>query len=146
VAVEPVRRLLEGACGTVFPGCAASLRQDLSHGGERSWDLAAGSLGYDSFAGRPVSPAALYDVASLTKSLVIAPLFVLLIARGLVRLDDPLTRFTHGFDPRVTLRQLLSHRSGLPAWRPYYRPLLRDGRPTVAPQEARAAFLAAMRA
>ena len=57
-----------------------------------------------------------YDLASLTKPLVTAPL-------ALAFLDlDADRRWTLGFNDReapLTVRQLLSHSSGLPPWRPY---------------------------
>ena len=58
----------------------------------------------------------LYDLASLTKPLVTAPL-------ALAFLDlDADRRWSLGFHERttpLTARQLLSHGSGLPPWRPY---------------------------
>lgn len=60
--------------------------------------------------------SAAYDLASLAKPLVTAPL-------ALAFLDlDADRRFTLGFhhrDTPLTVRQLLSHSSGLPPWRPY---------------------------
>lgn len=57
-----------------------------------------------------------YDLASLTKPLVTAPL-------ALAFLDlDADRRWTLGFQDRetpLTVRQLLSHSSGLPPWRPF---------------------------
>jgi CubicO group peptidase (beta-lactamase class C family) len=57
-----------------------------------------------------------YDLASLTKPLVTAPL-------ALAFLDlDADRRWSLGFHDRpepLTVRQLLSHSSGLPPWRPY---------------------------
>jgi CubicO group peptidase (beta-lactamase class C family) len=50
------------------------------------------------------------------------PLVVALAERGVWDLDDPLTRRLDGFaNPDVTLRQLLTHTSGLPAHREFYR-------------------------
>jgi CubicO group peptidase (beta-lactamase class C family) len=53
---------------------------------------------------------------------------MLLVAEGKLQLDDRVSRFfpdfaAHGKDP-ITFRHLLSHGSGLPAWRPYYREIL----------------------
>jgi CubicO group peptidase (beta-lactamase class C family) len=138
---ETASRLLDEACGEVFPGCAAAVRA-----GVAAWDFAAGHLGYGDLASLPVTSDTIYDVASVTKAVATAPLYLLLIARGLVRLDDPLTRFLHGFDARITLHHLLAHRSGLPAWNPYYRPFLAHAQPSSAPGEVRAAFLEAFRA
>jgi CubicO group peptidase (beta-lactamase class C family) len=72
-----------------------------------------------------------FDLASLTKPLVTGTLLALLSERGLVGLDSPVAEYLPRFgaaDKRaVTVRQLLTHTSGLPAWRPLY--LLADGGP-----------------
>jgi CubicO group peptidase (beta-lactamase class C family) len=78
--------------------------------------------------GRPAheSPGArrLLDVASLTKPMATATLCALLVAEGRLALDAPasslLPRFTGGGRDAVTVRQLLAHASGLPAWRPFH--------------------------
>jgi CubicO group peptidase (beta-lactamase class C family) len=67
------------------------------------------------------------------------PCVLHLVARGDVRLDDPVHRFLPAFagsgKDQVTVRQLLTHTSGLPDSRKYYQ-YLRD------PAEIRAAALA----
>lgn len=61
------------------------------------------------------------DVASLTKPMATATLCALLVADGRIALDAPaarwLPRFAGGGKERVTVRQLLAHAAGLPAWR-----------------------------
>lgn len=65
-----------------------------------------------------------YDLASLTKPLVTGTLLALLVERGRVGLDSPVADYLPEFgaaDKRgVTVRHLLTHTSGLPAWRPLY--------------------------
>ncbi|HKF78180.1 MAG TPA: serine hydrolase domain-containing protein [Candidatus Dormibacteraeota bacterium] len=70
----------------------------------------------------PVVADTLFDLASLTKVTVTAPLVLLLRDRGLWSLDDPVTRWVPGF-PRhdVTLWHCLTHTSGLPDHRPFFR-------------------------
>lgn len=67
----------------------------------------------------------IYDLASLTKVLVTGPLMALLIESGKLALDDSVSSHLPEFDTNekrsITLRQLLTHTSGLPAWRPLYR-------------------------
>jgi CubicO group peptidase (beta-lactamase class C family) len=69
-----------------------------------------------------------FDLASLTKVLATAPLIMRMIERGGVGLDDPVSmhvalwRNEHGGAP-VTIRDLLTHCSGLPAHLPLYREL-----------------------
>jgi CubicO group peptidase (beta-lactamase class C family) len=65
-----------------------------------------------------------FDLASLTKPLVTGMLLALLVERGLVGLDSPVADYLPPFgadDKRtVTVRHLLTHTSGLPAWQPLY--------------------------
>jgi CubicO group peptidase (beta-lactamase class C family) len=75
----------------------------------------------------PETPARLetiYDLASLTKPLVTGLLTARLIERGELGLDDLVARYLREFEREdkraMTLRQLVSHTSGLPAWRPLY--------------------------
>ncbi|MCA1635983.1 MAG: beta-lactamase family protein [Acidobacteria bacterium] len=66
----------------------------------------------------------IYDLASLTKPLVTGLLCALFVERGLVELDgvlaDYLPEFAREDKSGLTVRQLLTHTSGLPAWRPLY--------------------------
>lgn len=72
-----------------------------------------------------VSAATLFDLASLTKVVATTPMAMLLYKRGLLDLDAPVSAIIPEFisdakkDPRrreVTLRLLLTHSSGLPAY------------------------------
>jgi CubicO group peptidase (beta-lactamase class C family) len=67
----------------------------------------------------------LYDLASLTKPLATGLLGVRLQSAGRVNLEDRLERLLPEWRPRdggpaLTLLDLLTHRSGLPAWMPLY--------------------------
>ena len=74
----------------------------------------------------------LYDLASLTKPLAAATACLCLVQDGFVDLDQtagsilrPLTTDPIG---EATIRDLLCHRTGLPAWRPFYQQFtLRNG-------------------
>ncbi len=113
------RALASGVEAEVFPGGQAAV----VHGGE---------LVHASFAGnaalfpapRPARADTIWDLASLTKVLATTPLAAVLVGQGAMRLDDPVSRwlpeFTQGAKARVTVRHLLAHASGLPAWRPYF--------------------------
>ncbi|MGH7379022.1 MAG: exo-beta-N-acetylmuramidase NamZ domain-containing protein [Candidatus Methylomirabilales bacterium] len=67
---------------------------------------------------RPMNLTTIFDVASLTKVVVTAPLVLQLVEEGRVRLEDPLGRHLSEFRGhpvgRATVRQLLLHTSGLP--------------------------------
>ena len=73
----------------------------------------------------PVTPATLFDLASLTKVVATTAMAMVLYERGLLDLDTPITaitpKFTHAAEKdsrrgNVTLRMLLAHSSGLPAY------------------------------
>ncbi len=73
---------------------------------------------------RSVEPGDVFDVASLTKVLCTTGLAAQLAERGRLKLDAPVASTLPGFERAgkegVTIRHLLAHSSGLPAWRPYH--------------------------
>jgi CubicO group peptidase (beta-lactamase class C family) len=73
---------------------------------------------------RPVDPTTVYDLASLTKVVGLTSAVALLVREGKLDLDAPVRRYVPAFTgpgkARVTIRHLLTHSSGLPAWRPLY--------------------------
>lgn len=75
--------------------------------------------------GDPVNAETCFDLASLTKVLATTPLVLLSIQRRRFALDTPLQHILQGYAgggrEAITVRMLLDHSSGLPAWRPYYR-------------------------
>lgn len=66
----------------------------------------------------------IYDLASLTKPLVTGMLCAQLIENGELTLDSAVAHYLPEFErtdrQMITVRQLLTHTSGLPAWRPLY--------------------------
>ncbi|MBV8858837.1 MAG: beta-lactamase family protein [Acidobacteria bacterium] len=73
---------------------------------------------------RPATLGTVYDLASLTKPLVTGMLLAQLVERGAVGLDAAVSEYLPAFgaeDKRaITVRHLLTHTSGLPAWQPLY--------------------------
>jgi len=73
---------------------------------------------------QPMTTDTLFDVASLTKVFATTFGVMLLADRGEIALDAPLAKYLPMFDREqkrdITIRHLLSHRSGLPPWRPVY--------------------------
>jgi CubicO group peptidase (beta-lactamase class C family) len=80
----------------------------------------------------PATVDTIYDLASLTKPIATVTAAALLVADGRLGLDDPLERFvpelTQDALRQATIRHLLNHTSGLPAWRPLYARIVPDGR------------------
>ncbi|HVF56707.1 MAG TPA: serine hydrolase domain-containing protein [Pyrinomonadaceae bacterium] len=72
----------------------------------------------------PATLDTIYDLASLTKPLVTGLLCALQVERGVFGLDAEVSRhlpeFAREDKRRITVRQLLTHTSGFPAWRPLY--------------------------
>ncbi|MGB8510674.1 MAG: serine hydrolase domain-containing protein [Pyrinomonadaceae bacterium] len=66
----------------------------------------------------------IYDLASLTKPLITGLLCALLVERGHIELDSPVAAYLSEFERararHITVLHLLTHTSGLPAWRPLY--------------------------
>jgi CubicO group peptidase (beta-lactamase class C family) len=73
-----------------------------------------------------VTPASIYDLASLTKVVGTTSAVMLLVQEGRLGLDDPVVRHLPDFargDSRkadVTIRHLLVHRGGFPPFRTFY--------------------------
>ena len=66
----------------------------------------------------------IFDVASLTKPVVTTTLLLMMQEKGKLKLNDPvqihLPEFSGRGKKQITLRHLLSHVSGLPAWENLY--------------------------
>jgi len=76
---------------------------------------------------RRASPDQPYDLASVTKVLAGTAVLASLVQDGTLSLHTPAAQHLPGVDPRVTIRHLLQHASGLPAWRKFYLEI--DGLP-----------------
>lgn len=65
-----------------------------------------------------------YDLASLTKVIGLTTISMMAVDEGKLDLDAPVQRYLPEFrgahKNEVTIRHLLTHSSGLPAWRPLY--------------------------
>ncbi len=105
----------------VFPGAVLLVQNEK---GQR-WQAAFGLA--DSTTGEAVQHDTHFDLASLTKPLCTTLSALHLIQSGRLSLDDRLgevaTVFHKSDKAGIRIRQLLSHQSGLPAWRPYFETL-----------------------
>lgn len=128
---EAIRAVLERVVGEVAPGAAAvaGTLQD------RTPVVVAGVR---KLGGGAVDADTRFDLASLTKVTATLPSILALAAAGELDLDDPVRRFFSNAgwfqQPSVaeaSLRDLLGHTSGLPAWKPLFA-LVSERRTAVA--------------
>ncbi|HXR84832.1 MAG TPA: serine hydrolase [Hanamia sp.] len=71
-----------------------------------------------------MNTATLFDMASLTKVIGTTTSIMLLVDRGLIKVDDPVGKYINAFDTgakkAITLRNLLTHTAGLIEWYPLF--------------------------
>lgn len=107
---------------SVFPGAQLAVRLR----GELQCMVVAGRL-FTEPPGPPVQPTTIYDLASLTKPLATVTSVLILTQRGQMALgnsvQEVLTELEGAPIGQATVRDLLTHRSGLPGWRPFYERL-----------------------
>jgi len=110
-----------------FPGVVVLVNL----GGEIVFHRAAGVRAFDD-ARSPMREDTIFDLASLTKSLATSVAMMVMTRERKIDLDDRLTRFFHNFGvhgkTHITFRHLLANTSGLAAWRPFYKDVLRTER------------------
>lgn len=104
--------------GCVFSGAALLVASEAGPIFSKTW-------GRTRKGGDPVDSSTRFDLASLTKALVTAPLALTAVARGMLGLEDRLDRFfpAGSVPPQkrdITVRDLLGHVSGLPPLRPFH--------------------------
>lgn len=127
------------ASGQSFQAVGSVIRQGISQGlypgavvivGRRDTVLYSRGFGHFDWrtgSARPSPEKTLWDLASLTKVVATTSSVMVLVENGQIDLEAPVSRYLPRFcadpaDPRrqtVTVRMLLDHTSGLPAWRPF---------------------------
>jgi CubicO group peptidase (beta-lactamase class C family) len=104
-----------------YPGAAVVVGRK----GSSVWEKGFGSLDWDAKSEPVIPESSIYDLASLTKVIGTTTALMVLYDEGKIHLDDPVSKYIPGFaggwKDSVTLRQLLEHRSGLPAGRDLWR-------------------------
>jgi serine-type D-Ala-D-Ala carboxypeptidase len=114
--------LQQAVASQVFPGAVLAVR----YAGTGILVASAGRLSIDP-PGLPVSASTIYDLASLTKPLATVTSLLLLVQEGRCRLDErvsiSLPELQQAPVGLATLRDLLTHSSGLPGWRGFHEQL-----------------------
>jgi serine-type D-Ala-D-Ala carboxypeptidase len=104
-----------------FPGAAVVVGRK----GSAVWEKGFGRIDWATSSTRVSATETIYDLASLTKVIGTTTAVMILFDEGRIQLDSPvrtyLPEFTGGYKDSVTVRQLLEHRSGLPADRDLWR-------------------------
>ena len=117
--------LNDAIAARAFPGCAFGVVA----GGKVVLEDALGHFTYEEDA-PVVTPATVYDVASLTKVAATTAAAMLLYQRGVLDIEMPLGELLPGFvvgrsrrenARHVALRHLLAHNSGLPGYVEFFR-------------------------
>ncbi len=108
--------ILQGISDGIFPGAVAYV----SKAGELIF--------YEAFGNRMVKPEVkpmhkdtIFDLASLTKVVATTTLALMLAEKEQIDLEGDVADYLPEFERRgVTIKHLLTHTSGLPAWKPLY--------------------------
>ena len=112
---DPVVAYLKSQVDSAFPGAVIAV-------GRHDTVLLLSAVGhYAAGDRRAVTPQTIYDLASLTKVIGLTTAMMMLVDSGRIDLDAPVQKYVPAFQgpmkERVTIRNLLTHSSGLPAWR-----------------------------
>lgn len=103
----------------IFPGAVLFIWQN----GEILHEKPYGSFTYEQDAPE-VTTSTIFDLASLTKVISTTTAVMLCVDRKLISLDDKIVSYIPEFSSNgkanITIRNLLLHNSGLPAWKKFY--------------------------
>ena len=119
---------IRGIREKAFPGCQVLVARE----GQVIYQK---SFGYHTYEGvRPVRNSDLYDLASITKIASTLLAVMKLVDEGKINLDEYLCTYLPELVDtteyaNLTLREILAHQAGLPAWIPFYKKTLISGMP-----------------
>ena len=115
------RIVMRGIKAGGYPGASVVIGRN----GYAVFQKGFGKLGWTTSSPRVTADRSIYDLASLTKVVGTTTGAMLLYDQGRLDLEAPvstyLPAFSGGWKDSVTVRQLLTHRSGLPAGRDLWR-------------------------
>ena len=128
-ALAEADSLITAAVGTLTPGAVLAVSQDGTLLHERAFGFAqltdAGPAGARRMSNPPaMTPATLFDLASVTKVMATTLAVMRLVDDGRLDVDAPVSRYLPDFTgvhrDSITIRHLLSHSAGLVQWQPLY--------------------------
>jgi len=118
--LSAARVIAQAVDARAFPGAVV----EVGDASRPLWREAFGTRTFDDPSSR-VGDDTIFDLASLTKVLATTPIVIQQTERGSIGVDDPVNRYIGQWRDEdrthVTLRDLLSHCSGLPGWAPLFR-------------------------
>ena len=104
---------------SAFPGANLLIAKD----GEVIYEKSYGHYTYDKLSTK-VSSSTIYDLASVSKVIATTTAAMICIDRKLFQLDDKVSKYISKFGvngkENITIRNLLLHNTGLPAFKKYY--------------------------
>lgn len=118
-ALERIDSLIVDFIGAqAFPGAVVSV-------GQGTQVVKMTEYGTYTYAGqRRMELESLFDLASLTKVVATTTATMILYERGQLDIEAPVFHYLEAYNTPerrpITIRHLLTHTSGLPAWRPFY--------------------------
>lgn len=120
--LETIDRVVQrGLDAGGYPGAAVVVGRR----GATVWQKGFGHLGWTADSPAVLPDQTIYDLASLTKVIGTTTAAMILFDEGKLVLDEKVTHYLPGFGggekDLVTVRELLEHRSGLPAGRDLWR-------------------------
>lgn len=108
----------------IFPGCQIMATQK----GKVIYQKNFGNYTYSD--NEKVTTKSIYDIASLTKVFATTLAVMKLYDEGKIKLSDPISKFLPELKntdkQKITIKELLSHQSGLISWIPFYKETLDD--------------------
>ncbi|HED08932.1 MAG TPA: class A beta-lactamase-related serine hydrolase, partial [Ignavibacteria bacterium] len=116
-----VDKLIHGAIkDSVFPGAVLLISKE----GKTIYKNAYGNFTYNKKSSK-VTLNTIYDLASLTKVVATTTAAMICIDENLFHLNDKVIKYIPMFDnngkEKITIRNLLMHNSGLPAYKRFYK-------------------------
>lgn len=108
----------KGIADKAYPGCQVFAAKD-------GKVFMMKSYGYFTYAKEhAVNNMDLYDIASVTKIMASTPCLMEMVDQGTMNLDDPLGKYLPDVKgtnkDSLIIRDIFTHRAGLPAWIPFY--------------------------
>ena len=118
--------LINSSIGTLIPGAVFLVAKDGRVIHERAFGFAQVNdyEGHRLASPPPMRTSTIFDLASVTKVMATTMAAMMLVDRGKIDLDAPVSRYLPDFRglhlDSITVRHLLSHSAGLVQWQPLY--------------------------